>query len=493
MKRTAGATAIEAVGKLPAHGCLLLFWAPVLGWDVWFFAVLGVTAYDTGAPWRRIPARAHRAAAMVYTFAVGLPLLLSNALLLFYAPVWWLGVALLTALFAALLWRGLAPLAGMLAAATIAGAVMSASFDRYVSLAVMALVATLGVTAVLLMTFSPVVKRVSPWLLAGLFLFAPTFAANDWFYRGLDRIERATYEHPGLRALMSLREDGPGWRQRLGTDLRFAERGFGGKLLIGAGRGVTEVGTMHIRALPLGPAGDNLTVDARNGRVIVATRDGFLSSLNGNDMGVDVQVKLPHGALVTRRAPEGVYALDEWSHVGLYEPLTLRELKSWRITGVSDLLPDGEGGFFLSTLWGGVRRITTDGQTIRGRVQRIGIFHLLAYDRAGGRLFVGNMAGRRIDVLRANDLQRTGTIPVGRGIRNLLWDEQTNLLVAGDYFSGALIALDGETLHEVGRIALGRRLRTIAADGPGRVLAASAAGYFAVDLAAAFRTIPENN
>ncbi|HPQ69866.1 MAG TPA: hypothetical protein PKW95_12125 [bacterium] len=493
MKRTAGALAIEALGKLLAHGCLLLFWAPLLGWDAWFFAVLGVTVWDAGGPWRRIPAGAQRTVAIVYAVLVGLPLLLSNALPLFYAPAWWLGIALLTAAFAALLWRGLPPMAGMLAAATIAGAVVLPTLGRDVSLWVMAMVGALGVTIVLAMTFSPVVKRVSSWLLVGLFLFAPTFAANDWFYHGVDRIEHTTYEHAGLRTLMSLREDGPGWRQRLGTDLRFAERGFDGRLLIGAGRGVTEVATMHVRALPLGPAGDNITVDAANQRVIAATRDGFLSLLNGGDLGVVTRVKLPHGALVTRLAPEGVYALDEWNHVGLYEPSTLGELKSWRVTGVSDLLPDGEGGFFLSTLWGGVRRYAADGQIVRGHAQRTGIFHLLAYDRAGGRLFVGNMAGRRIDVLRANDLQRTRTIAVGRGIRNLLWDEQTNLLTVGDYFSGALIALDGETLHEVGRIALGRRLRTIAADGPGRVLAASSAGYFAVDLAAAFREISENN
>jgi len=493
VKRTAGAWAIEVAGKLLAHGCLLLCWAPLLGWDVWFFVVIGVTVSDAGGRWRRIPARAQRMAAIAYAFLVGLPLLLSNALLLFYAPAWWLGIALLTAVFAALLRRDLAPLAGMLAAATIAGAAMAASFDRFIPLSTMALVAALGVTIVLLPTFSPVVKRMSPWLLIGLFLFASTFAANDWFYRGIDRIERATYEHAGLQALLSLREDGPGWRQRLGTDLRFVERGFDGKLLIGAGSGVTEVGTQQVRALPLGPAGDNITVDPANRRVIAATRDGFLSLLHGGDLGVITQVKLPHGALVTRLAPEGMYALDEWSHVGLYEPSSLRELKSWRIVGVSDLLPDGEGGFFLSTLWGGVRRYAADGRVVYGHAQRSGVFHLLAYDRVGGRLFVGNMAGRRIDILRASDLQTTGTIMVERGIRNLFWDEHTNLLIAGDYFSGALIALDGETWHEVGRIALGRRLRTIAADGPGRVLAASAAGYFAVDLAAAFRTISEND
>lgn len=488
MKREPGSMLIEAAVKLLVHGCLLLFWAPILDWDVWFFVVLGVAALDVGGPsLPRVPNRVRRAAWILYFTLVGPPLILSYLLVAFYAPDWWLGITLLTALFGWWLLRDWTPTAGMLAAVTIAVAVLLPTMARGASLAVMSVVAALGATIFLMVMFSPTVKRMRPLLIIGFFLFVPTFAANDWFYHGMHTTDPQLYKREGVRVMMSLRYDGAAWRRQLGTDLRFVERGLEGRLLVGTGRGVMEVDEQRVRSLPIGSAGDNVAVDKANRRVIAATRDGRVSLLTGSELGVSAQALLPHGALVTRLAPEGVYALDEWSHVGLYDPTTLQERKTWRITGVSDLLPDGEGGFFVSTLWGGVSRHFADGRIAQGTARRWGVFHLLAYDRAKGRLFVGNMAGRTIGVYRASDLQRVDSLVVGRGIRNLHWDDETNLLVAGNYFSGALIALDGETWREAGRLSLGRRLRAIAPDGPGRVLVTTAAGFYAVDLPAAFR------
>jgi YVTN family beta-propeller protein len=110
----------------------------------------------------------------------------------------------------------------------------------------------------------------------------------------------------------------------------------------------------------------------------------------------------------------------------------------------------------------------------------------LALDAAGTRLFVSNMASTRLTVVNAADLSEIRTVDVGRGARNLLWDEATHTLVIGLYFDGDLLVLGGDDLREVGRLHVGRRIRSLAPYGPGSIIVTSAGGAFVVRLDEAF-------
>jgi hypothetical protein len=188
---------------------------------------------------------------------------------------------------------------------------------------------------------------------------------------------------------------------------------------------------------------------------------------------------------VTRWAPEGVYALDEWRWVGLYDPATLELLKHWDVGPVSDLLPDETGGFFLTTLSGRLEHHRADGTTQTAPLHRLGLFHLMALDAAGGRLFVGNMAATRLQVFDARTLAMQREVEVGRGARSLLWRGAFGTLLVGEYFSGWLVAYDSD-LKEIGRVYAGRRLRSIQPLRSDSVLTASAAGALAINLPTVF-------
>jgi hypothetical protein len=475
---------------LMVHGLFLLFLEPAVGWIVWGLLVLAATAVHAASDWLRekLGVRMIRALAAVYAVVVGLPAVGHWLFVPFHSPILWIAITLAVGWLAWLLWRKWNIVAAIMTAALLAPAVLlpAMASGGTAALPVMGAVAAIGVVILLTAAFAGGVRKLGAiyWLLFAL-LFC-SMAANDVFYHGMDQSAEEGAAKPGVTTILLWKTPPSPYLDTFGTDLRFLAREPYGRLLIGSAKGVFLVSPKEIRPLPVGPAGDNVAVGEQQRRVYAPTRDGRLSLLAGEGLGLAHSVPLPHGALVARFAPEGVYALDEWRHVGRYDPDTLAQQKTWPTMPVSDLAPDNLGGFFLTTLTGRLEHHRFGMDTQTAALPMLGVFHLLALDQDGRRLFVSNMGLRRLQVFDAHDLHLLKEVEVDRGCRNLWWDAQKSMLLYGSYFVGDLVALDGETLREIGRLHLGRRMRTLLPDGPGRVLVASGGGLFAVELAAAF-------
>lgn len=487
MKGIESAHPLSLIAKVLIHGLLLLFLAPAVDWVVWFFIVLGVAALHGGGDVARrfLPLRVVRTTAIAYSVFVTLPVLASWMLILFYSPGLWLAIGLATAWLVWLLWLRLDSLAAMFGAALIAVAVLLPTQIKGSSLLVMSLVGVSGLTIFLAAAFADRFRDLGRVLIALFVLLAMAMGANDVFYQAGAKVDITTSGRQGVLPIYQWDQAPPSLRNKLGTGLRFVEFDPFGRMIIGTQNGVFLASRKDMSLLPVGPAGDNAGVDEHERRVYLATRDGKLSLLEGAATALSKQIDLPHGALVTRVAPEGVYVLDEINWVGLYDKgtLTLKENWSRLLFPVCDLQPDGEGGFFLSSLTGRVEHHRAEGAVQRASVCRLGLFHLMALDQENKRLFVGNMAAKTISVFSTDDLSLINELATDRGVRNLHWDAETNTLLAGSYFRGEVIAYRGRTeLREIGRLPVGRRVRTIAPGDPGTALVASGGGLFALSL-----------
>lgn len=472
---------------LIVHGLLLLFLAPWAGWGVWFFTVVALAALSLDEGWvpKKIGARFCRAAAAAYQVIVGAVVFLSWLFVLFHHPVTWFLIGMLSLLGLLLLILNLEPLAAVLAAAVISAAILTPTLAKLSSVFVMSLAAAVGIFFILAAAFSGTLRRVGRVNFLLFMVLASAMGTNDIFYHGLEFTTPQTVYPPGIRPLLKWSPHDFQQREKIGTALRFVERAPSGRYLIGGDLGVLVTDEHELRTLPLGPAGDNAAVDQKTMRAYLATRDGKLSLLEGGSLGLAAQLPLPRGALVTRLAPEGVYALDEWRWVGLYDPIKLSLRRSWRTWPVSDLIPDGQGGFFLSTLIGLIEHHQANEVVRKTWAVRCGIFHLMALDARNNRLFVSNMAATELLVFDTQSLRRVAEIKVPRGCRNLLWDDETQTLLAGGYFSGELLAFGGD-LKPLGRVEAGFRLRAITADGSGKAMLASARGLLEIDIRRAF-------
>jgi len=475
---------------LMIHGLFLLFLAPLVGWYVWALLVAAAVGAHAAADWlrERTSPKVVRTIGVIYTAAITLPILAAWFFVSFHSPIMWAAIALATGWVALLLWLKLDTVAAFVASVLLSLAILFPALARegYEALLSASLIAAAGATVLLTTAFAGCLRKLGAVFFTLLLALFCTMAINDVFFFGMDRSPAEGRPKPGVAAILSWRASPSGFAKAFGTDLRFLELDPFGMLLVGSGRGVFAFNPREVRPLPVGPASDNAAVDYQRHRVYVATRDGRLSLLADEGLGLAGSVPLPRGALVARVAPEGVYALDEWRHVGLYNADTLALQKTWPSAPVSDLLPDGQGGFYLSTLTGRLEHHRPGSEIRTATLRRCGLFHLLALDEEGHRLFVSNMAGRRLQVFDATDLRLLKEVEVDRGCRNLLWEARKNMLLYGSYFDGDLVALNGTTLTEIGRVHLGRRLRTISSDGHGQALVASGGGLFVVDLAVAF-------
>jgi len=480
-------------------GLLRFFTGPIAA--VWWWLAAATLAgllcalHDRlGAPAGRILGRT---LLPVYLVIVSGYAFVSWSVVWFYSRGVWLSVSVLLVLTVFLIARGWDALLGLPLAAILAATIYTAADACFSDLRVWTAVAAGGLLCLLPTIYADRLEKTGRWFFPAFLVLAVSFGANTVFYRGFDRSVSALYGKPGIVSLIHLWEmyDPAAQKAQLGLELRFVQRAKIGdkeRYLVGGERGLyladpNELGVLgRPRQLSVGPAADNVSPDDAHSRIFAATRDGVLSRLDDAELAVVQQAKLPRGALVTRLAPEGVYAADEWNWIGLFAPDDLQLLREWRSPGpTSDLLPDGRGGFFLTTLTGRLFHHRSDGSVVERSLLRRGLFHLMALDAHGGRLFVSNMAARNIQVFAIDDLSLLCTVPVDRGARNLLWDESLGVLIVGHYFSGDLSVLDGSDFREIGRLNAGRRLRTVAAYEPGAVLTASAGGLFAVKLSMA--------
>lgn len=472
------------------HGLLLLFVAPAAGWLIFGFVVLAIAllhlfsaqiqAYLGPPSWRLLAA--------IYLIAVGLVTTVSWLFVAFHHPGTWLAIGLATALLAYLMFLGWDSLAGVFAVAILTVAVILPTLAKATSLLVMSLASAVGLSLILIVVFAGELRKLGRVTFLLFFALAASMGANDVFYHGVDLTGIKATQSAGVLPLIVWGRQPDKMLSLLGPDLRLLVKGPYDRLIIGSQKGLFVAGKKEIRPLPLGAAADNASTDYEYKRLFVATRDGKLSLLSGQKLELAAQTDLPHGALVTRVAANGVYVLDEWRWVGLYEPTRLELIRQWPSPPVSDLLPDGKGGFYLSTLTGRLEHHWANEEIHVAGLQKTGVFHLLALDEQGQRLFATNMAGRRLSVFDTESLKEIVRIKVDRGCRNVFWDEKTRTLLLGSYFKGDLVALRGEKLAEVGRLHVGRRVRSITAEVPGRVLVVSAGGMFVVDLAGVFPT-----
>ncbi|NLH51125.1 MAG: hypothetical protein GX444_21330 [Myxococcales bacterium] len=474
---------LDGLTGLLVHGLLCLFVAPLAGWPVWAALTIGAAAVGVARSWRlNLPGRSVRRAVLAgYFIAVSVPALLSWVLVAFFSIGLWLVIGLACLAIFWLVCRDLTPIAGLIAATVLSALVFVATEARLSSDEVMALATAAGLTLLLLTIYADRLAVIGKPLFLVFFLAASAMGANDFFYHGTDiRLSRIG-ERPGVETILAWNRKAAAFVGRFGTDLRFAQRNGYGDLVVGGDRGVFLARPFETVQLPVGPAADNFAVDPETKDAYLPTRDGRIARLSSPEMDLGEQQKLARGALVARRGGEGIYVADEWTQVRLFEPQRLLAIRDWHDGPISDLLADPAGGFFLSTLTGKLRRYS--GDSIRGQAELspLGLFHLLAIDPATARLFVGNMAGKKIQVFRTDTLAPLGEVPVDRGIRNLYWDDSARVLWLGSYFRGDLIALDGESLREIGRLFVGRRIRSIAPNGDGRLLVLSAGGIVIVD------------
>lgn len=102
---------------------------------------------------------------------------------------------------------------------------------------------------------------------------------------------------------------------------------------------------------------------------------------------------------------------------------------------------------------------------------------------ADGTIYAAYFNAGTVARLRRDPLRVEATTELERGIRLLLWDEARHTLYVGNRDSGALDALDGDTLRVRGHVHVGRRMRTFSLTPDGRsLLLGSVVGAVRVDL-----------
>lgn len=102
---------------------------------------------------------------------------------------------------------------------------------------------------------------------------------------------------------------------------------------------------------------------------------------------------------------------------------------------------------------------------------------------ADGTLYAAYFNAGTVSKLRRDPLRIEAATDLERGVRLLLWDEARRTLYVGNRDSGALDALDGDSLAVLGHVHVGRRMRTFSLTPDGRsLLLGSVVGAVRVDL-----------
>ncbi len=489
MKTSGAWRAIDFLAGAVVHGLLLLFLVRRIGWLPWLGLAggAGLLCACSDRLRARLGRRVARAAGVVYGALVGGAAVFSWIHVCFFNPWLCILIGLFTLWTVVMLVAGLEPLAGVWLAVGLAVAGFAVADARLATTPFAIVLLAAGLAILLTCVFAGRLRTVGRGFVALFCLAAAAAAANDVFAHGVD-FSGGSVKAPGVHPIVTWTPGSHAWKSQLGLNLHFAGVDSFNRLLIGAANGIFLFDPAMIAQLPVGPGGGDVAADFANHRLFAATRDGVLDRIDGKDLPVVLQQGLPGGGRRVRLAPEGVYVLAGRRWLGLYEPETLKLRRQWSDESFADILPDGEGGFFAATRRGRLLRYPPDGA--RPISVSVGFWPggcSLAYDRAGGRLFVAVARSRALRVYAAEGLRLLRTVKIGWGARELVWSEKHAALFVGRYFAGEVLALAGDDLREVGRVALGPRLTSLALDEKEKyVLAADAAGVFSLDIAAAF-------
>jgi len=481
--------ALDFFAGAVVHGLLLAFLAPWLGVPAWLGATLAAaTACAQGDRLRALlGARAARLLLALYAAIVGAAAAAVWLRVAAYDP-WLAGLILLYGLWTAALLRfDLDPLLGVWVAPALTAAALLVVQARFAPLAPVVALLAAGLAMVLASLYAGRLRSVGRWFFALSVVTAAAAGANDIFAHGADFTGERWLQTAGIHPVLTWTGRPHRFKNVLGLDLRFARVDAFDRLLVGSDKGLFLFDVGEMRQLPVGPAPTSLTLDLANKRLFVPTGDGYLNRLDNRELFVARQQFFGRPGRVTRYAAEGVYALDAAGRLGLYDAETLRSLAHWDVP-LDDVAPDGEGGFFATTAVGQLTHQRSGAAPPQAAaLRRWGGRHSLAYDRAGGRLFAGNMLSGDVQIFDAATLRPLATIAVGRGVSELVWSAKHETLFAGRYFTGDLIAYAGGGLRELRRINLGRRLSSLALDNTeDYLLVVNAAGIFSLEPKIAF-------
>ena len=146
-----------------------------------------------------------------------------------------------------------------------------------------------------------------------------------------------------------------------------------------------------------------------------------------------------------------------------------------------------DGRLFISSWFPGTL-LSLDGNDFsifKKRTMSLCVFGL-ALDEAAGSLYVAIPVMAKIAVLDMDTLKTKYWISTEFSCRNLVMDDERNLLYAGGWINGTLDIIDLEARRSIKKLYLGRRLRGISQSADRRILfAVSQSGVFRIDLEAA--------
>ncbi|MDP8224932.1 MAG: hypothetical protein P9L99_16350 [Candidatus Lernaella stagnicola] len=477
---------LDSILGVLVHGVLWSVIRPVIGWLGWIALAVALGLATAAYGWfaARFP-RTARVAVALYALVVGIMAFGQWGFAALHSP-WW---AVLGALGVG--WLGLLALTRHDVAATLVSSLAMAALGLWAARAAETSLA--AATAVL-------VPSVLVWLAAGfaqrlrtvgalLFTIFLTVwfstAVNHVFLRGPDYDIEHLINRDGVTPILIWRNRPAYLRGTIGTDVRWTMTTLADRLVFGGDNGVHLLEPSRLREIPVGAAGDNLAVDPERRRAYLINREGTVFVLANEAMAITAQAQLPGEGGTARVAAEGVYAATRSGHVAFLDRYNAKIIDQWDVGPWPDIIPDGRGGLFVAAANGAVRLLHTKND-ITGTLPFWGVRHHLAFDKEGRRLFATSILDTRLRIFEAANLQDAKTVDIGLGGSAVHWDEQTGSVVVGRYFAGELVVVDGDGEREIGRLRVGRRLTSVAANGPGRVLVTSAGGVFVIDLAEAF-------
>ncbi len=192
---------------------------------------------------------------------------------------------------------------------------------------------------------------------------------------------------------------------------------------------------------------------------------------------IDCPIQTPWWLLLDRSG-EHLYILDEQNQI------SVADLSSHRCdvaaTGdkLWDFAIDSDRQRLILGDAGRVRIVSTDGrideETIdlpgRSRWILTAAHKTKVAMAADGTIYAAYMNAGTVAKLGRDPLRLEATARLGRGLRLLLWDERRNVAYVGNRVTGDLVAIDGATLAERGRVHVGRRMRTLSLTPDGQAL-----------------------
>ena len=462
-------------------------------------AVVGIVVAQARAGRLRASApRLSRIASVLYYAAVGVGLVVPGYFLFLVAP-WYFPLPFVLALAVGLTRERRAVVA------LTAIAFLVALFQAYSLGLAASLVMLMAGTAWLVLTADGTVlllpRAAGACAIAGL-LVSIRLAA---FLGGTPdhRAERIAAQ-PGVRVVVSPESVGGGsfWT-RTPTEVRFLAESRDGRTWYAGTRGKSP-GLRAIpkdggppRFLPMpGGVSDDMVLDRDGGRIFVGSYGaGAVYEVDPATLAVRRTLALPGVRVaIFRLAPDEklLYLIpDDTTGVYLIDAERLALLgRAPHAEANTALLVDADRGRLV--------RLTNQGRVLlldrfslaplRDKRLAGRLYFNVALDRRRGELFADCMSTGRLFALDRDTLATKRGGRNARGLRFLQYDAKRDLLYAGNFFTGDLVALDPATFAERARVYVGPRPRWVELTDDGdRLLVASGAGGVEVDLRTALR------